>query len=230
MASVARVLLIGSGNLGGALRSKLQERGGIEVRLASRSSEDIKLDISSRESVLGLDTRFEPSSVDHVVVCTGASIFGPLSSFNADTWNSNVAGKLMAVSQLVLCLVQELKLLKDQGSVTITSGQAASVVNRTWPGLAVNCAGLNAFVMNAGVDLPRGIRLNACSPALVTETAQKAGLPVDSTVSAAECAEVYMDLMFGTQTGVVKAAGAQSAFQRKDDGLSKTSDMGNDST
>lgn len=221
-----RILIVGGGNLGAALQASLAIRSPCpEVRVASRSSGDVQLDISSLDSIRGLDTQLDAASVDHVVVCCGTSTFGPLANFDAEAWNVNVSGKLLAVSQLVLSLVRELKLLKDDGSITITTGQAATTVNKMWPGLAVNNAGLNALVANGGLELPRGIRLNAVSPCLVTETAVKAGLPTTGSVSAAECAKVYETLMFGAETGLVLVAGEQVAFTRKDEGLAKTSDM-----
>eukprot|EP00929_Paragymnodinium_shiwhaense_P119571 TRINITY_DN91471_c0_g1_i1.p1 TRINITY_DN91471_c0_g1~~TRINITY_DN91471_c0_g1_i1.p1 ORF type:complete len:225 (+),score=57.14 TRINITY_DN91471_c0_g1_i1:89-763(+) len=221
----SQVLIVGRGNLGEALHERLTARGGVGIRIASRSSDDVKLDLSSRESVLALDTQLEAASVDHVVVCCGTSTFGPLSSFNAETWQANVSGKLLAVSQFVLALIHELKILKDGASITITTGQAATTINKLWPGIACNNAGLNAFVANGGLDLPRGLRLNAMSPCLVMETALKAGLPTDGAVPAADCALVYEELIFGTETAVVKTAGVQVAFKRKDEGLAKTSDM-----
>merc|ERR1712232_225064 len=155
----------------------------------------------------------------------GSSTFGPLQSFDHESWAASVNGKLLAVTQFVIALVKELKCLKDGGSITITTGQAADTINRAWPGIAVNNAGLNAFVRNAGIDLPRRLRLNACSPCLVTETAVKAGLPTESTVKADDAADVYIELIFGNGTAEVRDAGVQSAFKRKDEGLAKTSDM-----
>eukprot|EP00933_Yihiella_yeosuensis_P043570 TRINITY_DN38429_c0_g1_i1.p1 TRINITY_DN38429_c0_g1~~TRINITY_DN38429_c0_g1_i1.p1 ORF type:complete len:243 (-),score=53.40 TRINITY_DN38429_c0_g1_i1:107-778(-) len=217
-------LIVGSGNLGAAVAEKLRAKG-VEVRMASRSSQDVKLDMSSGESIRSLDTTLGAASIDHVIVCAGTSTFGTLANFDAQSWEQNVTGKLLSVTQLVLALTTELKLLKDKGSITITTGQAATTVNKLWPGIATNNAGLNAFVTNAGIDLPRGIRLNACSPCLVTETAEKAGLPTAGSVKAADAADVYLELIFGAQTAVVQVAGEQVAFQRKDEGLAKTSDM-----
>jgi len=223
MSSVT-ALIVGSGNLGNALREKLLARK-VAVRMASRSSEDVKLDMTSIESIRSLDTSLGANSVDHVVVCAGSSTYGPLEKFNDEAWQQSVTGKLLAVSRLVVALVNELKLLKDNGSITITTGQAATTINRLWPGIATNNAGLNAFTQNAGLGLPRGLRLNACSPCLVKETAEKAGLPLAGTVTASDAADVFLELMFGTETAQVKVAGEQVAFVRKDDGLAKTSDM-----
>eukprot|EP00927_Polykrikos_kofoidii_P062264 TRINITY_DN57076_c0_g1_i1.p1 TRINITY_DN57076_c0_g1~~TRINITY_DN57076_c0_g1_i1.p1 ORF type:complete len:248 (+),score=36.97 TRINITY_DN57076_c0_g1_i1:69-746(+) len=220
-----QALIVGRGNLGSAVQAKLLERKDVTVRMASRSSDDVKLDVGSLESIRDLDFQLKAQSIDHVAICTGSSTYGPLAKFTAEAWQGNVAGKLLSVSQLVLAIVQDLKFLKDNGSITVTTGQSATTVNKMWPGLAVNNAGLNAFVANAGVDLPRGIRLNACSPCLIAETAEKAGLPMEGTIRAADCADAFLELMFGTMTAVVHVAGEQVAFERKTEGLAKTSDM-----
>eukprot|EP00930_Biecheleria_cincta_P042977 TRINITY_DN29560_c0_g1_i3.p1 TRINITY_DN29560_c0_g1~~TRINITY_DN29560_c0_g1_i3.p1 ORF type:complete len:198 (-),score=36.64 TRINITY_DN29560_c0_g1_i3:161-754(-) len=195
------------------------------VHMASRSSDDVKLDMSSAESIMNLDTQFSQKSVDHVVICAGSSTFGALEKFDKNTWHQNIAGKLLAVTQLVLAMTNDSEFLKDKGSITITTGQAAQTINRLWPGIATNNAGLNAFVLNAGLGLPRGLRLNAVSPCLITETALKSGLPTEGSVSASVAAEVYLELIFGDQTGQVKVAGEQVAFKRKEEGLAKTSDL-----
>jgi len=99
-----------------------------------------------------------------------------------------------------------------------------------WPGIAANNAGLEAFIKNAGLMVGRGIRLNAVSPALITETAEKAGLPTAGTVPAAEVAAAYIPLIFGDMTGEVSDAGGQVAFEKSHhDGMSdKPKEAGRD--
>jgi NADP-dependent 3-hydroxy acid dehydrogenase YdfG len=205
-----RVLVIGTGNIGGALVRALD--GKAEVLEASRQG-GLKLDITSQESIRSLDANV-PDGVDHVVVATGASTFGPLKSFDAAAWQANIGGKLMSVTTLVVLLVNETAVLRDGGSITVTSGQSGSTVNELWPGLACNCAGLDAFVRCAGRGLPRGLRLNAVSPALVTETATRAGMPTAGTVAAKDVAEAYLPLIFGQMSGEVHVAGAQVVFSK----------------
>lgn len=219
-----RVLIIGGGNIGSALRAKLEETGA-DVRMASRSSADVQLDITSDASVRALSAQIGAGSVDHVVVATGTSTYGPLEKFGCAEWRGNLNAKLGAVSSLVVDLCREGTPLRDGGSIIVTSGQAATTANKMWPGLAANNAGLNALVISGGIGLPRGLRLNAVSPCLVTETALKAGLPTSGTVSAAECAEAYVQLITSADTGVVREAGSQVAFKRADNKLANTSDL-----
>jgi len=122
--------------------------------------------------------------------------------------------KFVGVSRLCVMLSngEEVKCLRAGGSITVTAGQSSRTVNKMWPGLAANNAGLEAFVRCAGVDGPRGVRINAVAPALVKETAEKAGLPLAGTVPAADCAACYLPLIFGRASGEVVDAGAQRVF------------------
>ena len=214
--STIKVLVVGgSGNIGTAIIEQLEGRA--HVIRASRSAagdSSVSLDISDVESIKRLDDQL-PDGVDHVVVCCGASTFGLLSNFDSTSWAHNCSSKLLSVTRLVVMLANgtEVRCLKAGGSITVTAGQAARTINKMWPGIATNNAGLEAFVRNAGLDLPRGVRCNAVSPALVRETAVKAGLPLTNTVPAAECAAAYVPLIFGTDTATVVDAGMQTAFK-----------------
>jgi len=188
----------------------------VKIITAARNDGDVKLDISSEESVAQLANQV--SDVDHVVVCCGASQFGALQTFTMESWSAQIGSKLLAVTRLVIGLANQegslAGVLKDGGSVTITAGQASRTLNKMWPGIATNNAALEAFVKNAGLEVPRGIRLNAVSPALITETAEKAGLPTNGTVPAAEVAAAYVPLIFGDAKGQVVDAGGQVAFEK----------------
>lgn len=213
------VLVVGStGHIGAELARQLRERGDVKVVEASRSPSGegaVRLDIHDEASVRALDDAL-PDGIDHVAICCGASTFGPLGSFDSKKWAQSCHGKLMAVSRLVVMLTngQELRCLRDSGSITVTTGQAGRTVNRMWPGIAANNAGLEAMVRCAGVDAPRSVRINAVAPALVRETAVKAGLPLEGTVPAAEAAAAFIPLMLGESSGLVVDAGTQTLFNK----------------
>ena len=83
---------------------------------------------------------------------------------------SGINDKLMGQVNLVL---DGLKHIADGGSFTLTSG----VLDRDPIRQGVNAAAVNgaidAFVMAAAIDLPRGLRINAVSPGLLEESAKK---------------------------------------------------------
>ena len=80
-----------------------------------------------------------PGGVDHIVVCCGASTFGPLGGFDSDKWTANCTHKLIAITRLVVMCANgvEVSCLRDGGSVTVTAGQASRVINKMWPGSAL---------------------------------------------------------------------------------------------
>merc|ERR1712166_860974 len=229
----ARTLVIGAtGNIGTELVAKLRALGEDTVVLTgARSNCDVSIDIDSLESIATLGEQLRASigeePIDHVVVICGASTFGAANTFTAESWTNSCMGKLVSVSRLALMLMNNeggcAGVLRDGGSITVTAGQASRTVNKMWPGIATNNAGLEAFVKNAGNEpsLTRGVRLNAVSPALVFETATKAGLPTAGTVPAADVADAFLPLIHGEMSGVVVDAGGQQVFEKSHhDGMS----------
>jgi len=154
-----------------------------------------------------------PNGVDHVVICAGHSSFGDISRFDAKAWRDNFENKLLCVSRTAVMLMNatEVKLLRDGGSVTITSGLAARTTNRMWPAISANCAALDAFVRCAGIDAPRRVRLNAVAPTTVTETARAAGQPTENTVPRAVVAAMYVESVVGNDSGRVWLGGDPGA-------------------
>jgi NAD(P)-dependent dehydrogenase (short-subunit alcohol dehydrogenase family) len=213
------VLVIGaSGTIGQAAVQLFREKN-YRVITAARTMKpgiDLQVDLSSVGSVLDLDRQI-PGGVAHVVICAGQSQFGSIDSFDTDKWAWNLASKLRSTTTTALLLVNKMRLVRDGGSVVITAGMAARIKNSKYVGLAVNNAGIEAFIKCAGLDLPRGLRLNAVSPGLVTETAAKmagaySGLvkasgPKVATVPAGVCAQKILALCHGSTTAeVVDAA------------------------
>ena len=124
------------------------------------------------------------------------------------------------MSRLAVMLInnKEVHILKDGGSITITSGLAARTMNTNWPGISANCSGLDAFVRCAGMETPRGLRLNAVAPTTVTETAAAAGQGTKGTTSKATVANMYVSSALGQQTASIYLGGdpgAPKAFNKK---------------
>eukprot|EP00445_Apocalathium_hangoei_P008957 CAMPEP_0203869726 /NCGR_PEP_ID=MMETSP0359-20131031/17875_1 /ASSEMBLY_ACC=CAM_ASM_000338 /TAXON_ID=268821 /ORGANISM="Scrippsiella Hangoei, Strain SHTV-5" /LENGTH=817 /DNA_ID=CAMNT_0050788385 /DNA_START=44 /DNA_END=2497 /DNA_ORIENTATION=- len=196
------VLVIGAGNIGGEVVRQLLEKGCTVHTADIADSADFKVNMHDLDSVLALGPAI-PGGVDHVVICAGHSSFGDISRFDGKAWYENFHNKLLCVSRTALLLIngKELKLVRDGGSVTITSGLAARTTSRSWPAISANCAALDAFVRCAGIEAPRGIRLNAVAPTTVTETAEAAGQPTENTVPRAVVAAMYVESVLGTATG-----------------------------
>ena len=86
------------------------------------------------------------------------------------------------------------------------SGTMGLLAREPWPGTvptAMVNAALEGFVRAAALDASNGIRINAVSPILVTETATKMGMDKAGTISATETAKAYQSCMAGNITGQV---------------------------
>ena len=105
--------------------------------------------------------------VDAIVSTAGNLFFGPLTEMSAADFNIGLQDKLLG--QVRLALVGQ-HYLNDGGSITLTTGivgqePIAQGANAT----AVNSA-VEGFVRAAACELPRGIRINAVSPTVLTES------------------------------------------------------------
>lgn len=159
-----KIILVGaSGTIGQAVLSELGSRHDI-VRVG-RSSGDVRVDIRDSDSIRQLFAKV--GSFDALVSTAGQIEYGPLQDFTPERFGVGLSDKLMGQVNLVLLGLPH---ITDRGSFTLTTGLlnecpapgaiSASMVN----------GGLEGFVRGAAIELPRGVRINAVSPTITTET------------------------------------------------------------
>lgn len=192
-----RILLIGaSGTIGQAVHANLAARHSVVT--AGRSSGDHRADLSQPAS---LEQLFATVGKVDAIVCTAGNLhFGPLASMTAAQFNLGLQDKLLGQVQLTL-LAQHA--LADGGSITLTSGiLAVEPIRNGANATAVNAA-IEAFVAAAAIELPRGLRINAVSPTILTESVPAYGpfVPGFDTVPADRVARAYQRSVEGGQTG-----------------------------
>ncbi|TCV92406.1 NAD(P)-dependent dehydrogenase (short-subunit alcohol dehydrogenase family) [Luteibacter rhizovicinus] len=195
-----KILIVGAGGtLGHAVVAELGQRH--EIVSAGRQSGDLRVDIADPASVRAL---FEKTGPLDAIVCAAGSVhFGPLDTFTEEQFARGINDKLMGQVRLVREGVAH---LRDGGSFTlitgiltdqpIVQGVSASMVN----------GAVEAFVRAAAIELPRGIRINAVSPTILTESmgsygpyfrgfepvpAARAALAFSRSVEGAETGRVY---------------------------------------
>ena len=194
-----KVLVIGaSGAVGRAVVAELAERH--EVVGAGREHCEHRVDIASDDSVKAMFEAVGP--LDAIVLTAGGVFFGPLATMRPADFNIGLQGKLLGQVRVAL-LGQHV--LRDGGSITLTSGIVAEEPARQLAnGTAVN-ASLEGFVRAAAIELPRGVRINAVSPSLLTESKAAFGpiFPGVESVPAARVALAYVRSVEGSQTGRV---------------------------
>jgi NAD(P)-dependent dehydrogenase (short-subunit alcohol dehydrogenase family) len=190
-----RVLIIGaSGTIGKAVCELLEPDH--EVLKATRSTE-IPVDIEKPDSIRSAFERLAP--LDAIVVAAGSGPFGALDELSEDQFYSAIRTKLMGQVNVVRLAAG---VLRQGGSITLTSG----ILSRSpWPGSApvamVNGA-LESFVRAAAIDRRDMHRINAVSPPLIAETAEKRGMH-EKGVPVRKVAEVYLESVVGIGNGEV---------------------------
>ena len=195
-----KVLVVGAtGTVGSAVAQALAERGHEVVR-AGRTRGDRQVDITSDASVEALYAAV--GRVDAIVSAAGGLFFGPLAEMRPADFNVGLQDKLLGQVRLAL-LGQHV--LADGGSITLTTGIVADEPIRQGANATAVNSGVEGFVRAAAIELPRGIRINAVSATVLTESLPSYGpfFPGFESVSAARAALAYVRSVEGPQTGRV---------------------------
>jgi NAD(P)-dependent dehydrogenase (short-subunit alcohol dehydrogenase family) len=198
-----RILVAGaSGTVGQAAVKELARRH--EIITAGRSSGDVTVDLMSEESIRAMFGKI--GKVDAVVSCAGHVHFGPVAKMTPEQFRKGLNDKLMGQVNLVLL---GMDFVNDNGSFTLTSG----ILDRDPVRQGANAAAVNGaiggFVKGAAIEMPRGIRINAVSPGLLEESAQKYDgfFPGHEPVSSARVGLAFAKSVDGALTGQVITAG-----------------------
>jgi len=194
-----KVLIVGaSGTVGKAVVSELGQRH--EVVTAGRSSGDVRIDLTDRASI---ESAFAAiGTVDAVVATTGKVTFAPFEEMEAADFAVGLADKLMGQVELVLVGRRH---VSDGGSFTLTTGVLDRDPIRQGTSASMVNGALNAFVMAAAIELPRGLRINAVSPGVIEEAMGSYGAFFRGfdPVPAARAALGYAKSVEGARTGTV---------------------------
>jgi NAD(P)-dependent dehydrogenase (short-subunit alcohol dehydrogenase family) len=194
-----KILVVGaSGTIGRAVVGELSGRH--EVISAGRTSGDVQVDITDSGSIR---SAFEKvGTIDAVVSASGTVKFAPFEEMQEADYEIGLQDKLMGQVNLVLI---GRDYLSDGGSFTLTTGALDSdpVVQGSSASM-VNGA-INAFVLAAAIEMPKGQRINAVSPGVIEE-AMEIYAPFFrgfEPVPAARAALAYAKSVEGAQTGQV---------------------------
>jgi len=195
-----RILVIGATGLVGGAAADALEAYGDEVLRASKSSA-LAVDLTDAASITALFERV--GSVDAVVSAVGSVPFKPLAELTGEDYLSAYRGKVAAQVDVVRIGTAH---VADGGSITLTTGILAREPIRTGAAAALANGALESFVISAAAELPRGLRINAVSPTVLTEaTGYHAFFPGFPPVSAADVGQAFVRSVHGVQTGQVFA-------------------------
>jgi NAD(P)-dependent dehydrogenase (short-subunit alcohol dehydrogenase family) len=183
-----------SGTIGSQVVEQLAAKGHEVVSIGARSG-DHRVDYTDAVAVEALLESIVP--LDAIVVSVGGdSAFKPYNTLTDEDFILGAERKLVAQFRIVRLAE---KYVRDNGSVTLTSGFLSHYPNPYSLATGPFNAAIDTFVQQSAEHLPRGLRVNVVSPAPVVEPDQvKEGL-----VSAAQVAEFYVESIEGQATGTV---------------------------
>lgn len=192
-----KILIVGAGGVIG--RAVCEALGAPhELIRAGRHSGDVRVDLTREDSVEALFR--EVGRVDAIVSTAGSVHFGPLAQTGSAEFALGLHDKLLG--QVRLALVGQHH-LNDGGSITLTGGILADEPIRQGANASTVNAAIEGFVRAAAVELPRGLRINAVSPGVVSESWAVYGpfFPGFEPVPAQRVALAYRRSVEGAQTG-----------------------------
>ncbi|OAJ93228.1 short chain dehydrogenase [Vibrio bivalvicida] len=192
-----KVLAIGAnGVIGQAVVNQLSQNH--QVIAVGHSRGEVTVDIEDQASIRAL---FEQvGQVDAIVSMAGNGEMGSIADMPSSGYAQVLKGKLMGQVNLVRI---GLEYLKDGGSITLTSGQAANYPMAGTAAISIGVAGINAFVGVAALELEGGKRINAVSPAVVKETLEQWGVDSSTGIPVCEVAKFYQQSIEGNDNGQI---------------------------
>lgn len=162
------ILIGGHGTIGKTVAAALAPRH--EVITAGRSNGDIRVDITSEESIEKMFR--ELKSVDACICTAGTGYYGDFTIMRQQHMMPGIQGKLMGQVNLVLIGKDY---LTEGGSFTLTSGVASELPAKNGTCVSMINGAVNSFVLGASQELKRDQRINAVSPGLVEDSGERYG-------------------------------------------------------
>ncbi|HWD87145.1 MAG TPA: short chain dehydrogenase [Mucilaginibacter sp.] len=193
-----KILIIGAtGTIGKHITTALQNDH--EVIKAGSKSSDIRVDISSTESIENFYKQV--GKFDALICAAGDAQFGPLAFMKDADFRIGVNSKLMGQVNLVL-IGQHY--INPKGSFTLTSGALADDPILMGTNISTMNGAINGFVKGAAIELENGVRINAVGPDLVEESAAYFSyFPGHVPVTMSRVAQAYIKSVLGAQTGQI---------------------------
>lgn len=200
-----RIIVVGgAGTIGRRLVPALHSHGH-DVVVAGRTSGDVRVDLTSHETIESLYR--EVGQIDGVVSIAAHGALDEFSALTSAALYDNMRAKFFGQVDLVLTGQHH---CADGASFTLTSGIFA---DQPWPhvtGGGVISGALHSFVLSAAIELPRRMRINVVSPTMIGDSvdAFAADFPGMRPVPMDELVDHYLHCIEGDNTGrVIRAYG-----------------------
>ena len=192
-----KIIVIGAtGTIGAKVTQALAAKG--HQLLAWRGAGEIKVNLDEPATIRAIFDEIQEA--DAVISCAGNPAFKPFAELTDADYDLGLRSKLMGQVSLARIAKDQ---LRDNGSITLTTGVLAMHPMPGSASISMVNAGLEGFVRAAALELPRNLHINAVSPPWVTETLVKLGMDPSSGLASAEVAKVYVAAVEGSNQGKI---------------------------
>jgi len=194
-----KILIIGGkGTIGKKVCAHLSIKH--EIIIAGRTSGDVIVDISDNKSIKAMFDSI--GKLDAIVCIAGEAKWAAFDSLTEADFYIGLKSKLMGQVNLVR-IGQDY--LKPGGSITLTTGVLADYPVVLTSSAAMVNGGIHSFVKAVSLELKNGMRINAVSPGLVEDAAEKYGeyFAGHRAVSMDKVTEAYGKSVEGKMTGEI---------------------------
>lgn len=195
-----KILVVGgnSGTIGKTVATRLSKKH--EVITAGRNGGDVRVDMGSSESIKNMFE--EVGKLDAIVNCAGATKWGPFAELSEEDFYIGLKGKLMGQVNLVRI---GRAYLNEGGSITLTTGILADDPVKGATNSAMANGAIHGFVLAVSQEHLGEFRLNAVSPGLVEDSAERLGeaFPGHTPISMDKLASGYVRSVEGLRTGEI---------------------------
>ncbi len=192
-----KIVIVGaSGKIGREVDRALRMHHEI-IKVGARSG-DLQCDYTDPVSI---DQAFDAIGIHDALVCVAGSdsTFSDFDELTDDDYRYGFERKFLGQVRL---LRQGMSYISDGGSFTFSTGFLSHYPNRFSIATGPLNAAVDTFVANTAPLLPRNVRINAVSPAPIIEPGQER----EGVVTAARCAQFYVNAIEGDMTGTVLRA------------------------
>jgi NAD(P)-dependent dehydrogenase (short-subunit alcohol dehydrogenase family) len=195
-----KILIIGAnGTIGSAIYEEL--KNDTEIVTASLNHGDYRVDMGSVESIKKLFTQI--GQLDAIVCAASRGVvLKPLAEMTREDYLASIQQKLLGQISLVL---EGAKVLNDKGSFSLITGIMNHDFVKDGTAAAMVNNAVEGFAKAAALDLPRGLRINVISPALLEDSVEKYKdyCPGFEPVSREKVARAFRKSVYGIHTGRV---------------------------
>ena len=204
-----KVLLIGAGTLGRAIKQALLQDGH-EVIVAALADADIDVDAQNSASIKAMyETAHEKiGPLDAVIPAAGEQPWKKIPNLTED----DVTAVCNGIAGYVNLVRYGLDYMNDNGVFITTSGDVDTCPTPMQVMPAAMIGFLEIYVRGASLSLPRGIRINAIRVPMLAESAPLLGITEGDWVTADECAQWYMEALNNDLTGQTRGEEGWSDF------------------